>query len=68
MSNPKITSWGGDWDQFKWFFKATAHQNGVAEAVLVGDLVAKWYPWSHSPGIKEETAENAPLLEQKTEK
>ncbi len=66
MSNLKITRWEGDWDQFKWFFKATTCLNGVVEAVQVGDLVAQGHPWPHS-GIKEETAENAPLLEQKTE-
>ncbi len=40
LGTTKLIRWGGDWNQFKRLFKATARLNGVADATKVAESVA----------------------------
>ncbi len=45
LQSSRFVRWDGDWDQFKWFFKASARLNGVAEAVKFGEMTAQGHSW-----------------------
>ncbi len=66
LHNSKFVRWDGDWDQFKWFFKASARLNGVAEAVKLGELAARGHSWVlHQVGTLKLEDKFTPQGEQK---
>ncbi len=68
QQNGRMVALDGDWDQFKWFFKASARLNGVAEALQFGEAVAEEGSWARrqikADEKREEEGETEPLTQE----